>query len=347
MRECGAAEDSPALLQQLAISALRRWGKEAHEIRLIKMRENAVFRIVDTRGASFALRVHRQGYHSDAALRSELQWMGALQHAGIDVPTLVPASDGRLFVSERVDGTGAPRQVDLLEWFDGRPLGSSEAGLAAGLNDVEQLYRSIGAIAARVHNHAVDWPLPLAFERHRWDLEGLVGDAPLWGRFWELAALAHDERALLMRARDRVGRELRALTDSADGTPRFGLIHADLVPENLLLSDAGRLCVIDFDDAGFGWHLFELATALYFIQDGPDYSAARQGLIDGYRRHRDLPDALIEKLPVFLAARSFTYLGWLHTRPASAEGRAIAPHVIRLACRQALRLLDTHKGRCG
>ena len=27
-----------------------------------------------------------------------------------------------------------------------------------------------------------------------------------------------------------------------------------------------RIKLIDFDDAGFGWHLFELATALYFIR---------------------------------------------------------------------------------
>jgi hypothetical protein len=39
-------------------------------------------------------------------------------------------------------------------------------------------------------------------------------------------------------------------------------------------------------------------------------------------------------------ARGLTYLGWVHTRPASADGRAITPHLIRLACRQAQRLFD-------
>ena len=39
------------------------------------------------------------------------------------------------------------------------------------------------------------------------------------------------------------------------------MIHADLVPENVLV-DGDSIRLIDFDDAGFGWHHFEIATAL-------------------------------------------------------------------------------------
>ena len=328
------------MLERLAVSALHRWGKQAQEIRLVKMRENAVFRIVDTRGAAFAMRVHHAGNHGDEALRSELQWMNALQEAGIDVPTLVPALDGCLFVRVRMEGVLLPRQVDLFEWIDGRQLGTSEGGLSGDVHDTERTYRTIGNIMARLHNQAAEWPLPRGFQRHSWDLEGLVGEQPLWGRFWDLAALTDDERNLLVLARDRVRSELRGLTAGGDADRPYGLIHADFVPENLLLSAAGQVRLLDFDDAGFGWHLFELATALYFIQDDPQYEAAKAGLIAGYRACRDLPEALLGKLPVFMAARGFTYLGWVHTRPRSKDGQAITPHLIRLACRQALRLLN-------
>jgi len=340
MRERQQAEDEPATLQRLAESALRHWGKEAQELRLIKMRENAVFRVLDSRGDFFALRVHHPGNHSDEALRSELQWMSALQETGVDVPTIVPATDGRLFVTAHVEGLRAPRQVDLLEWIDARQLGTSEGGLAGELHDIERTYRTIGNIAARLHNQAIDWPIPPGFQRHHWDLEGLVGEQPLWGRFWDLAVLTSDERDLLLLARNKVRHELRALAGKVDAHRRYSLIHADFVPENLLLSADGSVRLIDFDDAGFGWHLFELATALYFIQDSPGYEVAKAGLLEGYREYRDLPDALLDTLPVFMMARGFTYLGWVHTRPGSKEGQEITPHLIRLACRQAERLLD-------
>ena len=65
--------------------------------------------------------------------------------------------------------------------------------------------------------------------------------------------------------REEVSRELLAFVKSPD---RFGLIHGDLVPENILIH-AARLRIIDFDDAGFGWHMFELASSLYFIRREP------------------------------------------------------------------------------
>lgn len=340
MTDCAIDSERVAVLQRLASSALRCWGKEAREIRLLKMRENAVFKVVDAHGESFAMRVHRQGYHADDALRSELQWISALRGSGIDVPVPVPTLDGRLFVMARVDGLPAPHQVDMFEWIEGRALGTSEGGLRNDIADVERTYHDVGSLAARLHNQASEWVLPEGFRRHSWDLDGLVGEQPFWGRFWELEALTSSERELLIRARDQVRSELRALTGESDLYRNFGLIHADLVPENLLQSAQGELRLIDFDDAGFGWHLFELATALYFVQEDPHYEVVKASLVEGYRAHRELPDSLLDKLPVFMAARGFTYLGWAHTRPTTADGLAILPYVIRLACLQARRLLS-------
>lgn len=43
------------------------------------------------------LRVHRAGYHSDAALASEFAWMRALEESGIWVPRVIRARSGRDF----------------------------------------------------------------------------------------------------------------------------------------------------------------------------------------------------------------------------------------------------------
>jgi Ser/Thr protein kinase RdoA (MazF antagonist) len=330
-----------ANLRQLALAALSLWGKQAQDIRLVKMRENAVFQVHDRQGGKFAMRIHREGYHTDDALRSELQWIAALKRSGVDVPTVVPAEDGSLLVTASGPGAEVPRRIDLFEWIDGRPLGTSERGLDESVRDVERTYRTVGSLMATLHNHAGGWVRPTGFQRRSWDLQGLVGEQPLWGRFWELAALKSTERDLLTRARDRVRRELGALAGRSDRHLRFGLIHADFVPENLLLTADGQVKLIDFDDSGYGWHMFDVATALYFIQEGPSYATAKASLIEGYRAHRNLPGEWLDTLPVFMTARGFTYLGWAHTRPLTEEGLAILPHVIRLACDQADRLLSS------
>ena len=312
-----------AKLQRLAEKSLEAWGLSA-ELQLIKHRENAVYRVQTTQGQKYALRVHRSNYHTDASLRSELAWMQALDQAGIGVPKPVPTVQGELFAVVSIDELPEPRQVDLLTWVDGEQLGSVEDGLGDNAAEIDHIYREIGRVAASVHNQATQWRVPANFERHAWDADGLVGDNPFWGRFWELTALTDEQRALLLDAREKVRRDLDAFGRSPD---EYSLIHADFVPENFLI-DGHKVSIIDFDDAGFGWHLFEIATALYFIQDDPHFEQAKNALIEGYRECRPLSDQQLAQLPLSMAARSFTYLGWVHTRSETQTAAEMTPVLV-------------------
>jgi Ser/Thr protein kinase RdoA (MazF antagonist) len=323
------SETSPdervAPLRALALAALAHWPIEPARIEPLKMRENAVFAVDEAGGRRVVLRIHRRGYHSDEALRSEALWLDGLREHGIEVPRVVPSRAGRTFeVVEHVDG---PRQVDVFEWIDGRQLGAVDESLAAEPEWIRSVHETVGEPAARIHAQSSAWHPPPGFRRHAWDREGLVGERPFWGRFWELEALGAAERRLFERLRAALDVELRRFGTAPD---RFGLIHADLVPENVLV-DGEHVRVIDFDDAGFGWHLFELATTLYFIRREPCYELARDALVAGYRRRRPLPDEALALLPAFLAARGTTYLGGVHTRQGEPVARELTPLSIDLA----------------
>ena len=109
------------------------------------------------------------------------------------------------------------------------------------------------------------------------------------------------------------------------------MIHADFVVENLLVEgDTVRL--LDFDDAGFGWHLFELATALYFEMEEDFFPRAFDAMIAGYREHRELPDEQVAQMPLFFLARSFTYLGWVHTRSETQTAKELTPMLVSKCC---------------
>jgi Ser/Thr protein kinase RdoA (MazF antagonist) len=330
-----------ANLQTLALASLSHWRIDCHAITLIKYRENAVFKVQTTDGSRWALRVHRAGYHSDEALRSELQWMAALQESGIDVPVVVPTVAGELFILATLPTTGETLQIDLFEWIDGRQLGTTEGGLGDDVRQIERTYRTIGSIAARLHEHGKQWHPPEGFRRHAWDADGLIGEQPFWGRFWELRSLNTVQRQLILTARDIVRSQLQVIAQSSEHADYYGLIHADFVPENLMISGE-TVRLLDFDDAGFGWHLFELATALYFIRSDRHFTIARDALIDGYRAQRALPDEILAKLPIFMMARGLTYLGWVHTREDSDVARELAPFVTGLACELASGFVESH-----
>ena len=321
-----AADERSASLRELALQATASWGLRAKSISLIKQRENAVYRLQTEDDKLFALRVHRAGYHSDAALNSEFVWMKALQEAGVHVPTFLLSLSDSVVVTTSHASLDAPRQVDILHWIDGDQLGSVEEGLGENGEEITKIYSVIGKTMAQLHIHSTTWGTPAGFTRHAWDAAGLVGEMPFWGRFWELASLSPEERKLIVRAREAVAEKLSELPKTS---AHFGMIHADLVPENILIS-GGEIRLIDFDDAGFGWYLFDIATALYFIQDDPNYGLAKAALISAYQEVRELPQEELDNLPLFLLARSFTYLGWVHTRPESIEAQELAPMLIEM-----------------
>ena len=218
-------------------------------------------------------------------------------------------------------------QVDLFHWIDGEQLGSVEAGVSDE-RDVAKMFAALGELAARVHNQAAAWSPPAGFTRHAWDAEGLAGDDPFWGRFWEIEAATPAQADILTRCRQRLFADLSRLPRTADN---YSMIHADFAAENVLV-DGDDVRLIDFDDAGFGWHLFELATALFFIQGEPYFEQARTALIDGYRKHRALSDAALELMPLFTLARGTTYVGWVHSRSETDTARELTPMILDLVC---------------
>ncbi len=316
-------------LHRLAVKAATLWPFDGTRIEPLKVRENAVYALHANDGRRAVLRLHRLGYHSNAALASELTWMQALGESGIEVPRPIPSRNGRLFECVESGELPGPRQVDVFEWIEGTQLGSVEQGVSSDPQWIGRVYGTVGELAARMHNQSCAWSPPGRFQRHSWCDEGLAGEAPLWGRFWELEALSAEQRSLFEALRRRIFEDLNAFGKGAD---RFGLIHADLVPENILVEAANNgLRIIDFDDAGFGWHLFEIATSLYFIRRESFYEIARDALVAGYRRHRALPEEHLRRLPLFLAARGTTYLGWVHTRKGEAVATELTPQLIELA----------------
>lgn len=119
----------------------------------------------------------------------------------------------------------------------------------------------------------------------------------------------------------------------------YSMIHGDLHAHNILKTPEG-LHVIDFDDAGFGWHQYELAVAIFDYQSKPQFQAIRDALVAGYRSLRPLSDEALELLPAFLLMRSLALLGWIDGRP-ELDRRELFDEVRGLAGQQAAILLDT------
>jgi Ser/Thr protein kinase RdoA (MazF antagonist) len=298
-----------ARMRRVAVRALDAYPLMDRELRFISDDENTTFRVDATAPDGrdrFLLRVHRPARHgrnidSAAAIGSELAWLTALR-AGTDllVPVPLPTTDGKLTTVAASPDVPEPRVCSVLRWMDGRIHSAAPRPV--------HLHR-LGGVMARLHNHAGQWRVPPGFARIRWDRETFFGDTMVYGGIsaadvWDL--LPDDLRRRFARVASGMR---RVMTHLGEGADNFGLIHADLHLDNALFwRDEVR--VIDFDDCGFGYWLYDIAVALWELRYRDDYERFRSALIDGYTRHRPLPPGGLAYLDDFIATREVAFGLW-------------------------------------
>jgi len=311
-------------LEALARTALARWELRDAALAPAAYRENMTFRVDAGARGRFALRIHQAGYRSDDAIRSELAFMQALREHGVATPEVVPARDGMPFVVAMSEAVPEPRQCDLFEWIEGRPLRATGDGTALSREDLAAAYAEVGRQAADIANVAEDWKRPPGFVRPVWDAEGIFGSRAHLGDWRTLPGLADEQRRLFERLAERLASDFERFGRAPD---RFGLCHGDFLPENLMVCD-GKLRLLDFDDCGESWHLFDFATALFDLLGDPSFEACLGAMTAGYRERRPLPDEHLVLLPAFTLARMLSYLGWSASRRHLAKSRQIAPQLV-------------------
>ena len=309
-------EATVRVLEATANAALKFWDlpQDARST-LVNRAENSTF-IVEAEGMDRRiLRLHRKNYHSLDAIRSELAWTEALRASGTVVtPKAIPGRDGCLVQVSRGGLASEPRYLAMFEFVGGRNPDEERP--------LDEVFEWLGETSGRLHRHASAWERPPRFTRPTWDCDAVFGRDPKWGRWQDAPNLSAGAARLLARAQDEIERRLGAFGKAAS---RYGLIHADMRLANLLAS-RDQTALIDFDDCGFGWHLYDFAASVSFIEDSPQVPALKQAWMTGYRRVRPLSEAEAMELDTFILFRRLALLAWVGSHAGDAtEATALAP----------------------
>ena len=86
------------------------------------------------------------------------------------------------------------------------------------------------------------------------------------------------------------------------GPDVYDLIHGDLGMGANILFWNGNVRVVDFNDPGFGYYIFDLSVVLEDSQDHQIQPQFRDALLDGYTSLRPLSEDQIGNIDLFLAA---------------------------------------------
>jgi Ser/Thr protein kinase RdoA (MazF antagonist) len=322
----------------LADAALRRFGLgDGATVTLVNVSENHTYRVDDpATGRSYALRLHRPGYRTVAEIESEITWIDALRNDGVvQTPVVVATADGERVVLAEAPGVQT-RYAVMFEWLDGTIVDMDDGARAP------DQYERLGAISAAMHSHLRGWRPPPGFTRPPWDYEHSIGPNGYWGAWQDGLGMGAEERRLL----ERLDATIRTRLDRfGDGPDRFGLIHADMRPANLLVNGP-EVLLIDFDDCGACWFMYDFATTVSFMEDHPRVPELRDAWIRGYRSVAELDDASVAELQTFVMLRRLLLVAWIGSHHTFApEAAELGAGFTTGTCGLAEEYLSSHTAR--
>jgi Ser/Thr protein kinase RdoA (MazF antagonist) len=313
-------------LQFYAEKACNFWGGCNKLPKLIKHRENAVFGVILKNNIKAALRLHRPGYKDLTEIKSEMWWTKALAKKGFPVPCPIESHKG-----EDVIQVSSDLVATMIEWVEGAPIGDAKIPIKGS---GKKIYFELGMLLADLHNLTEDLNFPDWFKRPLWDIDGLLGETPNWGRFWESSGLSQEEKYILKLTRNKVKLILQKY--KFDGAETL-LLHGDAIRENVFNGPNG-LTLIDFDDCGYGFPIYDLATATIQSIEDKHYQNRCDAILNGYGKDRYLTDADFELFPIFSMLRVLATSSWIISRVK--KGSSVIDIYKQRALKEAKKFLE-------
>lgn len=196
-----------------------------------------------------------------------------------------------------------------------------------------QMYRTLGSIAATLHLHSCQWTPPVHYQRIEWNWDATFGGG--WNNFYgahyrdiphilkESDCVTIDACAHLMHTR---------LKAYGTAPSRYGMIHSDLRSSNLLIQ-GDQISVLDFDDCGKGWYLYDIAGIMGFMEHRPDLDFVIKEVVDAYTKIRPLSHWDILEIPTFIMMRRIGLLQAIiyhldNTCGGSGESAELTPEIL-------------------
>ena len=243
----------------------------------------------------YVLRISALGDRTEKDYLAETEFVRFLAENGAPVADVIPSVQGRLV--ECVETDVKEVFVSLFVYANGMLLADNGYRYREGVPLTEYFYntgKALGAIHRLSKSYVPVHPRPDYFDKYNMTY---------------LDDLIPDEYSELKSA---IAKRLDAFSALPKNKNFYGLVHFDYSDGNYHINmDTGAITVFDFDNCMNCWYMFDLAN-LWIHNEGwtrqePDpgkrFEIMQQCFdlqLQGYKSETDLPEEMLEKLPLFI-----------------------------------------------
>ena len=317
-------EEQIELLKEFAQDVLIQYGMTATELECVNHAFNSTFKFLGSDGVHYAMRISTNSRKWPEHIWAEVQWLLALKREGsITAPVPIPNLQGEPFSNHYFFYQSGNLDVVIYPWLEGEVVEDDPTE--------EQLFE-LGRQMAVMHQLSKEWK-PEGYANF------LPIDKPLMVKRDNLFAYEHEEISpsqyeVLREINERSEKLFEALRERSE--PQ--LIHADLHFDNIIWNE-GKMTILDFDDAGIGFPLQDLAITFFYLRKDRE---REKHVLAGYQSVAPLPEFTEEELELLIANRSLVLINYLF-ETTTADDLLMIPGYLEKTERRLRHYFETGK----
>ncbi|MBS0288628.1 MAG: phosphotransferase [Proteobacteria bacterium] len=268
---------------------------ELSDLVFVRKMENIVY-ACQRHGQKVFLRFTTPLRRTIPQIQAELDFITHLAQAHLRVPHIIPTRHDQQIISLQ-EGKQTYATV-LFHCVDGEHPSIEQTQSPTFLKE-------LGRLIAIMHQVSQKFE-PISTREH-WDKERGIRHA--------LEAASQTQQKQMRLMLNDVMQWIYSLDKT---TETYSLIHADLNANNLYVKQAMPIGIIDFDDACYHFHIFDLAIVIYAMANRLGHLSHNEleqtwlaHLVDGYRSIQPLSSQVIAQIPQFINFACLRLYFWL------------------------------------
>lgn len=295
-----------------------------YKVSLLKYSENYNW-LIESRDKKYVLRQCRPGYHTYEELNGELLWIEELRKTtDILMPDILENKDGNFLTD--IDGY----ICTMFSFLEGTTL--------RGIDGEKLLFYlgKIGEIAAKLHIESINRDNSIKLKRFSWNYDDLLGKSSRVGNWRQHSGLTERQKNCFEKAEKLIYEKLNAY---GKGSEKYGLIHSDLNINNVLV-EGEKVQIIDFDDCGYGWFLYDLSTTV--LEYDTEIMKKIEAWVHGYEKYRKFTEEDKEMIPTFIVMRKIVRIGWIASHMENDTVKKVAADYYEQTAEMAEKYINSH-----